>query len=56
LLAIDTVASSKLHGEAADTTAEPDSKREETKLWRSLIVADFGKREHGAVNVARRQT
>ena len=41
LLATDTVASSKLHEEAADTTAEPDSKREETRPWKSLIVADF---------------
>jgi hypothetical protein len=41
LLVIDTVASSKLHEEAADTTAAPDSTREETKLWRTLIVEDF---------------
>lgn len=40
LLEIVTVASSKLQEEAADTMAAPESKREETKPWRTLIVAD----------------
>ena len=40
LLVTDTVASSKLHDEAAETIAALESNSEETKLSRSLIVAD----------------
>ena len=39
LVAIETVASSKLHEEAADTIAALDNNSEETKLWRTFIVA-----------------
>ena len=56
LVAIETVASSKLHEEAADTIAALDNNSEETKLWRTFIVADSKKSERGALNVARRQT
>lgn len=40
LLATDTVASSKLHEEAADTIAALESNSEETKPSKTLIVAD----------------
>lgn len=40
LVAIETVASSNPHEEAADTIAALDNNSEETKLWRTLIVAD----------------
>ena len=39
LLVTDTVASSKLHEEAADTIAALESNSEETKLSKTLIVA-----------------
>ena len=43
LLEIDTEASSKLQEEAADTIVAPESRREETKLYRTLIVAELEK-------------
>jgi hypothetical protein len=43
LLEIDTVASSKLHDDAADTIVALERRREETKLLRTLI---FARKEH----------
>jgi hypothetical protein len=48
LLVTDTVASSKLHEDAADTIVAPERRREETKLLKTLMVADLGKREREA--------
>lgn len=42
LLEMDTVASSKLHEDAADTNVAPESRREDTKLLRTLIFAVQG--------------
>jgi hypothetical protein len=39
LLEIDTVASSKLHEDAADTIVAPERRSEETRLLRTLIFA-----------------
>jgi hypothetical protein len=41
LLETDTVASSKLHDDAADTIVAPERRSEETKLLRTLIFADI---------------
>jgi hypothetical protein len=56
LLATDTVASSKPHEEAAETIVALESKREETKLWTTLIIADIDKSKREAVDVAWKQT
>ena len=39
LLEMDTVASSKLHEDAADAIVAPERRREETKLLRTFILA-----------------
>lgn len=50
LVVTDTVASSKLQEEAADTIAALESKSEDTRLCMTLIVTDLDRVNGGAVN------